>query len=76
MPTEAQQETKPQTEEDVHFSYRVPATLQPRFLKVWRASRRSKASLVHEGLEEILPRLEKRYAREIRQLTAKDKATK
>lgn len=43
------------------FSYRVPPELSQRFNDVLAASRRTKASLIHESLEVMLPDFERRY---------------
>lgn len=54
--------TAPKKVEPVEpFSYRVPRDMEKDFLDVKNASRRTKASLLHESLEKMLPVFKRRY---------------
>ena len=55
------------------FSYRLPVTIEPKFLDILAVSHRNKASLLSESLAAQLPVLEKRYAKELKAFRAKQR---
>jgi hypothetical protein len=50
------------------FSYRPAAHIAPRFHAVVTVSRRSRASVLHESLEQQLPVMEQRYSKQLKKL--------
>jgi predicted transcriptional regulator len=50
--------------EHLRISFRLDQPLAARFEKIVQASRRSKTSIIEESLEEVLPRLERRFSTE------------
>jgi len=50
------------------FSYRPPKHLLPLFYDIVEVSKRSKASILHESLDEKLPELKTNYAPQLKKL--------